>query len=106
MNRNNIDPLTHGHVRNEKSCVHCIENKHRVTYHGRLSFCYGNDTETKQTQQKSHISVNYESQQKSHVRMNYESQQKSHIRMTYELQQESHVRMNCESQQKSHVRMN
>ena len=26
------------------------QNKHRVTYHGRLSFCYRNDTETKQTQ--------------------------------------------------------
>jgi hypothetical protein len=25
------------------------QNKHRVTYHGRLSFCYRNDTETTQT---------------------------------------------------------
>ena len=26
------------------------QNKHVVTYHGRLTFCYRNDTETKQTQ--------------------------------------------------------
>jgi hypothetical protein len=26
------------------------QNKHIVTNHGRLSFCYRNDTETKQTQ--------------------------------------------------------
>ena len=26
------------------------QNKHIVTYHGRLSFSYRNDTETKQTQ--------------------------------------------------------
>ena len=26
------------------------QNKHIVTYHGRLGFCYRNDTETKQTQ--------------------------------------------------------
>jgi hypothetical protein len=26
------------------------QNKHIVTYHGCLSFCYRNDTETKQTQ--------------------------------------------------------
>ena len=26
------------------------QNKHIVTYHGRLTFCYMNDTETKQTQ--------------------------------------------------------
>jgi hypothetical protein len=26
------------------------QNKHIVTYHGRLRFCYKNDTETKQTQ--------------------------------------------------------
>jgi hypothetical protein len=26
------------------------QNKHIVTYHGRLTFCYGNDTETKQMQ--------------------------------------------------------
>ena len=26
------------------------QNKHKVTYHGRLSFCYRNDTEAKQTQ--------------------------------------------------------
>jgi hypothetical protein len=26
------------------------QNKQIVTYHGRLSFCYRNDTETKQTQ--------------------------------------------------------
>ena len=25
------------------------QSKHIVTYHGRLSFCYRNDTETKQT---------------------------------------------------------
>ena len=26
------------------------QSKHIVTFHGRLSFCYRNDTETKQTQ--------------------------------------------------------
>jgi hypothetical protein len=26
------------------------QNKHKVTYHGRLSFCYRNGTETNQTQ--------------------------------------------------------
>ena len=27
-------------------------NKHMLTYHGRLSFCYRNDTETKPTQKQ------------------------------------------------------
>jgi hypothetical protein len=63
------------------------QNKHIVTYHGRLGFCYRNDTETKQTQ-KQHSNKRNKPNKKQTYTQNKKQQQKNSKEKTRQIKSE------------------